>query len=63
MFNCSSYCCNSVELVFSSFEMESDEEVMMTYNADGELGMSTEHKLEQDEKQGNKRECSLTLTD
>jgi hypothetical protein len=43
--------------------MESDEEVMMTYNADGELGMSTEHKLEQDEKQGNKRECSLTLTD
>jgi hypothetical protein len=42
--------------------MESEEEVMMSYNADGELETSTDHKIEQDEKQDHERECSLTLT-
>jgi hypothetical protein len=42
--------------------MESEEEVMMSYNAYGELETNTDHKLEQDEKRDHKCECSLTIT-
>lgn len=62
MFNGRFYCGNSIQVVFSSFEVESEEEVMMSYNADGELEMNTNHELEQDEKQDHERECSSTLT-
>ncbi|XP_021939078.1 nucleolar protein 14 homolog [Zootermopsis nevadensis] len=38
------------------FEVESEEEVMMSYNADGELEMNTNHELEQDEKQDHEQD-------
>jgi hypothetical protein len=43
--------------------MESEEEVMMRYNVDGELDVHLEtntDEVEEDEKQGHKGECSCT---
>lgn len=58
---CGLYCCVSIQFVFFSFEVESEEEVMMRYNSDGELDVELEtnaDQVEQDENQGHKGECS-----
>ena len=60
---CGLYCCVSMECVFFSFEVESEEEVMMRYNSDGELDVELEtntDQVEQDENQGHKGDCSRT---
>jgi hypothetical protein len=55
------YHCVSIQFVFFSFEVESDEEVVMRYDANGELDVELEtntDQVDQDENQGHKGECS-----
>jgi len=57
---CGLYCCVSIQCVFFSFEVES-EEVMVRYNSDGELDVELETNTDQvdwDENQGHKGKCS-----